>query len=102
MDKKIVKIYKALRLMEQAKHSEPKFSESIRDFAKFLSDLRSAGGDTMSRFSSVGETFKMGADNISNLTMGQAFGGIFGSSTAINVGDRNVGTTFSEHNNNKK
>jgi hypothetical protein len=39
-DKKTVKIYKALRLMEQAKHHEPKFSESFYDLAKYISDIR--------------------------------------------------------------
>lgn len=42
--------------MEQAKHHEPKFSESFYDLAKYISDLR--GADTVSRFSSLGEFMK--------------------------------------------
>ena len=60
-----------MRLMEQSKHQDPKFSESFKDLAKYMSDLRkSQGCDTMSRFSSVGETFKLAHDQISNLTAG--------------------------------
>ena len=39
-DKKIVKIYKALRVMEKQKHLEPRFSESLKDLAMFLSEIR--------------------------------------------------------------
>lgn len=57
-DKKIIKIYKALRVMEQSKHFPPKFSEEIKDLALLLQvNYKSDGGETMSRFSSVGETF---------------------------------------------
>ena len=68
-DKKMVKIYKALRMMEQAKAAEPKFSEAMKDLGKFLSDLRkSVAGDTMSRLSSVGglgDFWKKGDDTSS-------------------------------------
>jgi len=39
-EKKIVKIYKAMRLMEQSKHQDPKFSESFKELAKYLADMR--------------------------------------------------------------
>ena len=47
-DKKIVKLYKAMRLMEQSKHLEPKFSEAFKDLARHISDVRKslAGTDT--------------------------------------------------------
>lgn len=32
-EKKILKLYKALRVMENAKHLEPKFSESFKELA---------------------------------------------------------------------
>jgi len=37
-EKKVVKIYKAMRIMEQAKHLEPKFSESIKELAKYIAE----------------------------------------------------------------
>lgn len=39
-EKKVVKIYKAMRIMEQAKHLEPKFSESIKELSKYISEQR--------------------------------------------------------------
>ena len=83
-EKRIIKIYRAMRVMEQAKHTEPRFSDAFKELARFLNDTKkSMGGDTMSRFSSVGETFKMkgDADSLSN------FGGIstvFGNFALIN------------------
>ena len=45
--------------MEGAKHLQPKFSDAIRELAKYLSDLRkSLTGDSGSRISSIGEAFK--------------------------------------------
>jgi ABC-type hemin transport system substrate-binding protein len=37
-EKKIVKIFKALRLMEQAKHLEPKFSDGLQELAKYAQE----------------------------------------------------------------
>lgn len=37
LDKKIVKLYKALWLMEQSKHHEPKFSQSFKNLAQYAS-----------------------------------------------------------------
>ena len=39
-EKKIVKLFKALRLMEQAKHIEPKFSEGFTELAKVMNENR--------------------------------------------------------------
>ena len=39
-DKKVVKIFKALRLMEQQKTLEPKFSESVKELAQYLNEVR--------------------------------------------------------------
>jgi hypothetical protein len=52
-EKKIVKLFKALRLMEQAKHLEPKFSESFTELAKLMNDQRKSS-DCVSRLSSFG------------------------------------------------
>lgn len=104
-EKKIVKIYRAMRVMEQAKHTEPRFSDAFKDLARFLNDTKkSMGGDTMSRFSSVGETFKVkgDADSLSN------FGGIstvFGNFALINSSCQGVqvlrnSSVFSEVNKN--
>lgn len=64
-DKKIVKIYKALRVMEKQKQSPPKFSDEFREFAVHLATLHKSELDTMSKFSSVGECFRDGF-NIKN------------------------------------
>lgn len=68
-DKKLIKIYKAMRIMEQQKATEPKFSTAFKDLARYLNETRkSTGGDTMSRFSSMGDTFKLRGeiDSVSN------------------------------------
>ena len=39
-DKKVIKLWKAMRLMEQSKHLEPKFSESFKELAKYLNEFR--------------------------------------------------------------
>ena len=76
-------MYKALRLMEQQKHLEPKFSEGVKDLATYLNDMRkSMFGDSVSRFSSVGDPFRSrvfgggDGDSLSNYAgqAGQAFG----------------------------
>ena len=66
-EKKIVKLYKALRLMEQAKHLEPKFSEGFSDLAKCMAENRKES-DQHSRMSSFGG----GIDGTSGLS--QFFG----------------------------
>jgi hypothetical protein len=53
-DKKIVKLYKALRLMEQAKHIEPKYSDYFTDLAKVMDENRRKSSDNVSRLSSMG------------------------------------------------
>ena len=50
-EKKIVKVYKALRLMEQAKHLDPKFSESFTELAKVMNEQKKSS-DCVSRLSS--------------------------------------------------
>lgn len=35
-EKKILKLYKALRVMENAKHLDPKFSEFFKDLAYYF------------------------------------------------------------------
>ena len=67
LEKKIVKLFKALRLMEQAKHLEPKFSEGFTELAKYMSENRKES-DQMSRLSSFGTAI----DNVSG--MSQFFG----------------------------
>ena len=52
-EKKIVKLFKALRLMEQAKHIEPKFSEGFTELAKVMNENRKES-DQHSRLSSFG------------------------------------------------
>ena len=52
-EKKIVKLFKALRLMEQAKHLEPKFSDSFSELARIMNEQRKSS-DTVSRLSSMG------------------------------------------------
>ena len=47
-DKKVVKLYKAMRYMEQHKFQEPKFTEAFESLAKSNKNC-----DTLSRFSSV-------------------------------------------------
>lgn len=66
-EKKIVKLFKALRLMEQAKTIEPKFSEGISELAKHANESRK-DSDVMSRLSSFGQ----GIDGTSG--MSQFFG----------------------------
>ena len=39
-DKKVYKIYKALKVMEKQKHLEPKFSESFNELALYLAEMR--------------------------------------------------------------
>lgn len=57
--------------MEQAKLTEPKFSHQFKELAKFLATHRqSEGCDTMSRFSSVGESFIPVNDHMSCMTGG--------------------------------
>lgn len=58
-EKKCVKLYKALRLMEKHKHLEPRFSDAFAEIAKYISQFRkSLAGETASRFSSLGEFMK--------------------------------------------
>lgn len=66
-EKKVVKLFKALRLMEQAKHLEPKFSEGFSELAKCMNEGRKES-DGVSRLSSFGG----GMDNVSG--MSQFFG----------------------------
>jgi hypothetical protein len=67
-DKKIIKIYKALRVMEKSKLAPPKLSDEFKDLALTLqTNYKSDGNETMSRYS-IGETFKGGYDQMSNLT----------------------------------
>lgn len=67
-DKKIIKIYKALRVMERSKVTPPLFSLELKDLALSLqANYKSDGNETMSKYS-VGETFKCGTDQISNKT----------------------------------
>lgn len=40
LDKKIVKLYKAMKIMEQSKHLEPKFSESFKELARYVNEFR--------------------------------------------------------------
>lgn len=58
-EKKVIKICKAMRVMEQAKGYEPKFSEAFQDLAKHFSKNRK-DTDSMSRMSSmgIGDNFK--------------------------------------------
>lgn len=39
-DRKLVKLYKAMRIMEQSKHLEPTFSDAMKDLAQYLNSLR--------------------------------------------------------------
>ena len=39
-DKKIIKVYKAIKVMEKQKMGQPKYSENIKDLAKYLFALR--------------------------------------------------------------
>ena len=62
-DKKILKLFKALRLMEEGKHLEPKFSTALESLARYCAEQRKLMGDTLSRISSVGDRF-MGSSKV--------------------------------------
>lgn len=67
-DKKVIKIYKALRVMERSKLTPPLFSHELKDLALNLqANYKSDGNDTMSKYS-IGETFICGTDQISTRT----------------------------------
>lgn len=39
-EKKVIKLYKALKLMEKQKHLEPNFSDGIKELAFYIAGVR--------------------------------------------------------------
>lgn len=77
-EKKILKLYKALRVMENAKHLEPKFSEYFKELAYYFAKQRKNNIDGSTSYN-MSRISKGDIDTSSNFTgVNQIFGNILG------------------------
>jgi hypothetical protein len=77
-EKKIMKLYKALRVMENAKHLEPKFSQYFKDLAYYFAKQRKNNIDGSTSYN-MSRISKGDIETSSNFTgVNQIFGNVLG------------------------
>ena len=89
IDKKIVKIYKALRVMEKSKHLEPKFSDGLKPLAYYIASIKL--GENSMNLSKISKTDFETSSNFTGI--GGAFGSIFNKEDSVKQKD--LGSIFS-------